>query len=124
MTMNMIRIFLNGIFTFLCFLGSVYLLERGVFLLRDRWHPETGIYFVGVPLYLLAFGLIFLGLFSLAVMQAWVRGVIPMPKPGTFRPHPAYKGQIIVRYWYFVMPAMMLLISSLLLAKPVSILSY
>jgi len=115
--MNTIRIVLNGALTFLCFSGGAYLLERGSFFLRDRWHPETGTYFSGVPLYLLAFGLFFLGAFTAAVSLAWMRGTIPMPDKRKIRPHPVYKGQIILRYWYFVVPALILVFSAFMLAK-------
>ena len=115
--MNTIRMLLNGVLAVLCFSGGGYLLERGSFFLRDRWHPETGTYFAGVPLYFLAFGLFFLGAFAAAVALAWMRGTIPMPDKRDIRPHPVDKGQIIVRYWYFVGPALILVFSAFIAAK-------
>jgi len=115
--MNTIRVLLNGVLTFFCFSGGAYLLERGSFFLRDRWNPETGTYFSGMPLYLLAFGLFFLGAFAAAVALAWMRGTIPMPDPGNISSHPVYKGLVILRYWYFVVPALVLVISAFMLAK-------
>ena len=115
--MNTIRTLLNGVLAFCCFAGGGYLLERGSFFLRDRWHPETGTYFSGVPLYCLAFGLFFLGAFAAAVALAWMRATIPMPDKRSIRPHPVYKGQLIVRYWYFVIPALILVLSAFMAAK-------
>jgi hypothetical protein len=117
--MNTIRIVLNGALTFLCFSGGAYLLERGSFFLRDRWHPQTGTHFSGVPLYLLAFGLFSLGAFAAAVALAWIRGTISMPDRGKIRPHPVYKGQILLRYWYFVVPALVMVVMAFMLAKHV-----
>ncbi len=115
--MNTVRIVLNGALALFCFSGGAYLLELGSFFLRDRWHPEAGTYFSGASLYLLALSLFFLGAFAAAVMRGWVRGTIPMPDPGTIRPHPAYKGQIILHYWYFIIPALILVLSAFMLAK-------
>ena len=115
--MNTIRTLLNVVLAFVCFSGGGYLIERGSFFLRDRWHPEIGTYFSGVPLYFLAFGLFFLGAFALAVALAWMRGTIPMPDKRSIRPHPVYKGKIIVRYWYLVVPALILVIGAFMAAK-------
>ena len=85
--------------------------------MQDRWHPETGTYFSGTPLYFLAFGLFFLGAFAAAVARAWMTGAIPLPDPGRTRPHPDYKGRIIIRYWYFVVPALILVLGAFMLAE-------
>lgn len=84
--------------------------------MQDRWHPETGTFFSGMPLYLLAFGLFFLGAFAVAVARAWMTGVMPLPDPERSRSHPDYKGRIIIRYWYFVVPALILVLSAFMLA--------
>lgn len=117
--MNTIRFTLNFILTFFCFLGGAYLLERGEFFLRDRWHPGMGTYFAGLPLYLLSCGLFFLGVFSAAVAMAWMKGAIAMPDPRKVRPHPVYKGQIILRYWYLVVPAILLVLGAFILSPHV-----
>ena len=117
--MNIIRILINAALTVLCAWGGIHLLGQESFFLRDRWHPETGTYFSGVSLYLLAFGLFCFGAFTAAVAQAWVRGIIPMPDQGKIQPHPAYKGQILVRYWYFVIPALGMVLGSFMLAEHV-----
>ena len=108
---------MNSILTFLCFWGAVSLLDQGSFFLRDRWHPDTGTYFSGMPLYLLAFGLFFLGTFATAVTLAWIRRTVSMPDQRKIRPDPVLKGQIIVRYWYLVLPALILVLSAFVLAK-------
>jgi hypothetical protein len=108
---------LNGVVAFCCFSGGVSLLARGSFFLRDRWHPEAGTYFSGVPLYLLAFGLFFLGAFAVAVARAWMMGAIPLPDPRRGRPRPDYKGRMIARYWYIVAPALILVLGAFMLAK-------
>lgn len=70
-----------------------------------------------MSLYFLAFGLFSLGAFVAAVARAWITGAMPLPDPARNRPHPDYKGRIIVRYWYFVVPALILVLSAFLLAK-------
>jgi hypothetical protein len=110
------RVVLNGVLAFLCFSGGAYLLQRGSIFWPDRWHPQTGIFFAGPPLYLLALGLFFLGAFVAAVTLDWIRGTLPMPDSAKARTHPVYKGQIIVRYWYLVAPALILVLSAFVLA--------
>ncbi len=115
--MNLLRILINIVLTIFCFSSGIYLLGRRSFLLHIPSFPQGGTRFAGAPLYLLAFGLLFLGAFAAAVLLAWLKGTLPMPGPWEIRPHPAYKGRILVRYWYFVLPAFVLLISALLMAK-------
>ena len=117
--MNVLRIVLNGVLAVFCVWGGAYLLWQESYFLHDRWHPETGTYFSGVSLYLLAAGLFLLGAFAAAVALAWLRGTIPMPGRRELRPHPAYKGQILVRFWYLVVPALVLIPGSFLLADKV-----
>ena len=117
--MNAIRIAVNVALTLLFVWGGVYLFGQESFFLRDRWHPETGTYFYGASLYLLGASLFCLAAFAAAVALAWIKGTMPMPGRREIRPHPAYKGQIIVRYWYLVIPAFALLLGSFVLAKHV-----
>ncbi|HET9034357.1 MAG TPA: hypothetical protein VFN25_15815 [Dokdonella sp.] len=117
--MNAIRILANGILAFICLWGGVYLLGRESFFLRDRGHPQVGILFSGVSLTLLAFALFLIAAFAAAIALAWIRGALPMPGRRVIRPHPAYQGQIIVRYWYLVVPALILIVTSVMLAKRV-----
>lgn len=46
-----------------------------------------------------------------AIAHGWIRGSIPKPPTSScwFDPtyvHPVYKGEMLVRYWYFIAPAM------------------
>lgn len=118
--MNRLRIIVNSAFAFLCALAGMYLLFQDTFFLRNRWHSETGTLFSGISLYLLAFGLFFFAAFAAVVALAWIRGVLPMPNQREIRPHPTYKGQIIARYWYLVIPASTLVLGALLLGKNIS----
>ncbi len=117
--MSAIRVALNVALTLLLVWGGVYLFGQETFFLRDRWHPETGTYFYGASLYLLSASLFCLAAFAAAVALAWIKGALPMPNPRELRPHPSYKGEIIVRFWYLVLPALALLLASFALAKHV-----
>lgn len=117
--MSAIRIALNVALTLLLVWGGVYLFGQETFFLRDRWHPETGTFFYGASLYLLGASLFCFAAFAAAVALAWIKGALPMPKPRELRPHPSYKGEIIVRFWYLVLPALALLLASFALAKHV-----
>jgi hypothetical protein len=70
-----------------------------------------------VPLYLLAFGLFFLGAFAAAVARSWMIGAIPPPDPRRGRPRPDYKGRIIARYWYLLAPALILVLGAFMVAE-------
>ena len=114
--MNVIRILINIVLALSCLWGGVYLLAQPSFFLRDRWQSEFGTYFSGVSLYLLAGSLFFLSAFVFAVTQAWIRGIVPMPNHTQLQPHSAYKGQLIMRYWYFLLPAFVMLTGGFVLA--------
>jgi hypothetical protein len=113
---NSLRVILSIVLALLLLSGGAYLLGQRSFFLSDRWSPETGTLFHGVTLYLLAFGLIFLGAFAGAVAYCWIRGILPMPDRNAIRPHPAYKGAMIVRFWYLVLPAVLFIVLALFLA--------
>lgn len=120
--MNAIRTALNIILTAALAAAGVYLLSSGSLLWRERWHPEAGLLFSGVSLYLLSVALFFLAGFAGAVTWAWLRGDLPMPRRDRMRPHPAYKGELLVRYWYFIAPALACLVTAFLLAAQVPLL--
>jgi drug/metabolite transporter (DMT)-like permease len=109
MTMNHLRIALSIALALGLFAGGVYLLGQDSFFLDDRWDPSTGTLLQGVTLYCLAFGLMFLGSFAGMVGYSWAKGVLPMPSKDKIRPHPSYKGMVIVRFWYLVLPAIILI---------------
>ena len=113
------RVALNLALAAACVWGGLYLLQQDSCFLRDRWHPATGTLFSGLSLELLALGLFALGAFAAAVALAWVRGTLPRPPPGAIRTHPVYKGRIIVRYWYLVLPAFALVLGAFILADRV-----
>lgn len=113
------RVALNLALAAACVWGGLYLLQQESFFLRDRWHSGTGTLFSGLSLDLLALGLFALGAFAAAVALAWVRGTLPRPPPRVIRTHPVYKGRIIVRYWYLVLPAFALVLGAFLLAEHV-----
>jgi hypothetical protein len=113
---NTIRIILNVTIALLCSVAAFHLLAQGSFFLGDRWRPETGTLFHGAALYLLACGLILLGAFSGAVAYGWASGTLPMPASDAARPNPAYKGAVITRFWYLVVPAIGFVLLAFLLA--------
>lgn len=114
--MNKLRVILNIVLALLLFSGSAYLLGQHSFFLSNRQNPAIGTLFHGVTLYLLASGLIFLGTFASAVAYCWIRGTLPTPERNTVRPHPAYKGAMIVRFWYLVLPAALFILLALFMA--------
>ncbi|MBE0435208.1 MAG: hypothetical protein IBX56_05320 [Methylomicrobium sp.] len=116
MAMHRIRITLNITLALGLFAGGIYLVGQESFFLRDRWDPNTGTLFHDVALYCLAFGLMFLGSFAGMVGYSWAKGTLPMPSQERIRPHPAYKGMVITRFWYLLLPAICLILLAFLLA--------
>lgn len=116
---NAIRILLNGLVATLCFSGGAYLIWSGEYFLRGRWQPQAGSFFSGLSLYLLALGLFFLGSFGAAVALAWIKGTLRMPESRIHGPHPTYQGEVILRFWYLVLPALGLVLLAFALAQEV-----
>jgi len=102
---NGLRISVNVVLVATLLAAGLYLLSVNAFTVSDRAHPGLGLRFTGGVPWLLAGGCFGLAAFAAAVLRAWVRGDVPMPPSRAVRPHPAYKGQLIVRYWYFVAAA-------------------
>ncbi len=117
--MHSLRIVLNATLALAWFGGGFQLLGKRSFFLPVRGNSEAGLLFPGVPLYCLAAGLIFLGAFAGAVALGWVRGTLPPADPKRIRPHPSWKGALIVRYGYGVLPALALILLAFLLAEGV-----
>lgn len=115
--MNSLRIALDIVLAVSMFWGGIHLLGQDAFFLADRWDPRTGVLFQGMTLYCLALGLFFLGAFAGMVGYAWAKGTLPMPSGSTIRPHPAYKGSVVARFWYLVLPAVVLIVLAFLLAE-------
>ncbi len=116
--MNSLRIILNIVLAIVLLSGGVYLLGQDSFFLNDR-NPEEGTLFQGAALYSLASGLFLLGVFAGIVAYSWVKGNLPMPDRNTIRPHPSYMGTLIVRFWYLILPVIVLIPMSFLLADKV-----
>ena len=116
MTMSRLRIALNIALALVMFAGGIYLLGQDSFFLGDSWDHSTGSLFQGVALYCLAFGFMFLGSFAGIVGYSWANGTLPMPSEDRIRPHPAYKGMVITRFWYLLLPAICLIALAFLLA--------
>lgn len=114
--MDRLRIALNIALALVMFAGGIYLLGQNSFFLGDRWDHSTGSLFQGVTLYCLAFGLMFLGSFAGMVGYSWAKGTLPTPSKDRIRPHPAYKGMVIMRFWYLLLPAICLIVLAFLLA--------
>jgi hypothetical protein len=112
-----VRIVINSIIAIIVFGAGMWLLLQDSFFLKDRWNPGAGTLFSGWPLYLLALGLFLLAAFTGSVARAWLRQDIPLLPPKTIRPHPVYKGHIIFRFWYLVIPALISILMAFLLAE-------
>ncbi|MCW7754304.1 hypothetical protein OOT00_09925 [Desulfobotulus sp. H1] len=114
--MNKFRIVLNVMLALAMFFSGLYLLGQDSFFLADRWNPEVGTLLEGAALYCLAVGLFLLGGFAGMVAYGWIKGSLTMPDKDTMRPHPSYKGLVIVRYWYWVLPAVVFIMLAFLQA--------
>lgn len=113
--MNLLRITANITLTVLLLIASLHLLFVESFALRSM-------VFTGWGRYLLAVSLLLMAAFAGAVARGWIRGNIPKPPASSFRfdptyVHPAYKGRLLVQYWYIVLPALMCLVLAFVLAK-------
>jgi len=100
--MNGLRITVNIALSAVLFAAGVYLLSVSAFAVSDRGHPGMDLRFAGTALHLLAGGCFALAAFAAAVVGAWLRGDVALPSAHAVRPHPAYKGELIVRYWYWI----------------------
>lgn len=114
--MDRLRIALNIVVALGTFTAAIYLLGQDSFFLVDRWDHTMGTLFHGLTLYCLAFGLLFLGSFAGAVGYSWAKSSLPTPSKDRIRSHPAYKGMVIVRFWYLLLPAICLIALAFLLA--------
>lgn len=117
--MNTFRILINLGISAACSIGGVYLLFQDSIFVRDRNDPTVGLQFSGASLYSLSLALFCIAAFSIAVSRAWSKGDLSMPGADEIRPHPAYKGQLLVKYWYFTAPAIGFVVVAFLLASHV-----
>lgn len=115
--MNHFRVAMNVILAILLLLAGIYLLSQDSFVLKTRTSQGDGTVFSGISLYLLALGLILIGAFAAMVAYGWVKGTIAMPDPQKIRPDPNYKGELLLRFWYLLLPAVLSLIVAVVMAK-------
>ena len=111
--LNRFRVLVNLV------LGLAALAGAGVLLTLDRWVWRFGndkLVFSGVALDLLAIGLLFFAGFAITVAVAWLRGNIFMPAADDPVPHPAYRIRLLMRYWYWSVPATIAFAAALWLA--------
>lgn len=112
--MNILRITTNIALSGLLFMAGLHILSVDSYALH-------GLLFAGLARYLLAASLMFMVGFVGAIAYGWIRGSIPKPPASSFRfdptyVHPAYKGEMLVRYWYLVLPALICLVLAFVFA--------
>lgn len=112
--MNMARITTN-------IMLSGVLIAAGLYLLSVESWAIHGMLFIGPSRYLLAASLVLMAAFSGVVASGWIRGVIAKPPPSPFRfdptyVDPVYKGELLARYWYVILPAVICFILALVFA--------
>lgn len=96
---------------------SLYLLGQESFVLNSRQTPGTGRLFSGLALYLLALSPLGLAGVALSVARAWLKGDVPLPD-NILHPHPAYKGELMLRFWPWLAVALGSLLLAFVLAEP------
>lgn len=100
--LNRFRVLVNLV------LGLAALAGAGVVFTLDRWVWGFGndkLVFAGVALDFLAIGLLFIAAFAITVAVAWSSSNIFMPAADDPVPHPAYRIRLLMRYWYWSLPA-------------------
>lgn len=90
------------------------LIAASLFLFSVDAYALHGTLFVGASRYLLVLSLLSLAGFAIAVVQGRIRGNVSRPPPSPFRwapfyVDPVYKGELLVRYWYFIASALIFL---------------
>ena len=106
--MNVIRLAINIALSGLLFAAGLHGLSVASFRIN-------GWLVAGRARGLLAASLLALAGFAGAVALGWIRGSIAMPPRSSFRfdptdVDPACKGELLVRHWYFVLPALISLV--------------
>lgn len=112
--MDIIRIGVNiALSTLLC-AASWHVLFVESLVVRD-------VLFIGPSRYLLSISLLFMAAFPGLIAGGWITGTLSTPPPSLFRfdptyVDPAYKGKLLVRYWYVVVPALICFVLALVFA--------
>ncbi len=112
-----IRIIANVLLALAALLATGYVLAHDPLFIPSLSAPGRGLLFAGPARDLLLLGLLGMAAFAGAVARAWHRGDIPLPPPGTLRPDPDYRGRIMVRFWYLLLPMLAGLIGAVALAR-------
>ncbi len=112
-----IRIVANVLLALAALVAAGYVLAHAPTFIPSLSAPGHGRLFAGPARILLLLGLFGLAAFSGAIARAWHRGDIPLPPPGTLRPDPDYRGRIMVRFWYLLLPLLVGLVGALLLSR-------
>lgn len=102
--MNTLRITMN-------FALSGVLVAAGLYVLFTESCVMRDMRFIGWSRYLLSASLLSMAGFPAVVASGWIRGSLSRPPPSRFTWHPTYvdpvyKGTLLVRHWYIVMPAL------------------
>lgn len=108
--MNTLRIATNFVLATALFIGAAYLAGQ------QSIAPGDELKFSGASLYMLAASMAFLGLFAAAVGYGWATGAIEMPNPDKMYVNPKYKKALLERFWYLLLPAVILFTTAIFLA--------
>ena len=113
--MNSFRIMMN-------ILLSGILIAAGLYLLSTDSYSLHGMLFIGTSKYLLSAALLFMAGFGGMIAWGWITGSIPKPPASTFwldptYVDPGYKGKLIARYWYVVLPVIGCFVLAIALAR-------
>lgn len=109
--MLLLRVMMNLLLIAFLVWAGVYLCLQDAYFLRHKMQPERGHSFSGLSLYLLASSLFLLASFSAVTLRAALKN------PQLLRTDRTYQGTIIVRYWYLLLPAMVVLIAAFMSAN-------
>lgn len=106
----MINILLSGL-----------LIAAGLYLLSVDSYVLRGMLFIGLSKYLLSVALLFIASFAGIIAWGWISGGISKPPTSSFwfdptYVHPTYKGELFVRYWYIIAPALISFVLALAFA--------
>ena len=87
------------------------LIAAGLYLLSVDSYVLKGMLFIGLSKYLLSAALLFMASFVGTIAWGWISGGISKPPASSFwfdptYVHPTYKGEILIRYWYIMVPAL------------------
>lgn len=102
--MNFFRITINILLSGLLIVAGWYLLSVNAYALR-------GMLFIGLSKDLLSAALLFIASLAGIIAWGWISGGISKPPASSYwldptHVDPTYKGELLVRYWYILLPAL------------------